>query len=148
MCAYEWFPASDVAEPAQGCTICPTVTPATAATCKSMRARVCVSMCGVGVSDRHLAMCASLHPPPPPHYNVWYGLRDLIWRIGFVVWAISANQISLAWWRGGTASGGSWLALSGWDQPSRLVFENEWYPVWVVAAEERISVAFTVEVKF
>lgn len=112
------------------------------------RARVCVSVYGVGVSQRHLTMCASLPPPPTPHYNVCYCLRDLIWKIGFVVWAFLTNQITLGWWRGGTAPGGSWLALSGWDQPSRLVFENEWYPVWVVAAEERISVAFVFEVKF
>lgn len=71
MCAYERFPTNDVAEQAHGSTICPTVTPAsTAATCTSMRARVCIFVCGALVSERHLTMCASLPPPPSPNYNV------------------------------------------------------------------------------
>lgn len=51
---------------------------------------------------------------------------------------------------GGRVSGGSWLAclggvFRGWDQPSRLLFENEWYAsVLVVETVDSKFVLFNV----
>lgn len=107
------------AEPAWLLIVCPAVTPTR---------RFC-----------NVYVCVTYNSPTVESFGRWPYMGG-----GFVVWAFSANQVASRRRRGGVAfSGESRLARrvglsEGRDQPSRLVFENEWYASFVVDTAGRI----------